>query len=82
MSSRGRRVTRSKTSKPMLPSRWRGRHYRSVWIPCQDVAVGRYRAVLFDWRGVLALDPEPAWCVERALQSIGRPVESEFVEAA
>ena len=44
--------------------------------------MGRYRAVLFDWRGVLALDPEPTWWVEQALQSIGRPVEREFVEAA
>lgn len=40
----------------------------------------RYRAVLFDWRGTLALDPEPAWWVGRALESIGRPVEREVVE--
>lgn len=48
---------------------------------CEDVAVDRFRAVLFDWRGTLVHDPEPAWWVERALRSIGRPVEREVVEA-
>ena len=38
--------------------------------------------MLFDWRGTLVRDPEPAWWVERALESIGRPVEHRAVEAA
>lgn len=42
----------------------------------------RYRAVLFDWRGIIVHDPEPAWWVGRALQSLGRPVEPDIVEAA
>lgn len=41
--------------------------------------MGRYRAVLFDWRGTLVHIPEPAWRVERALESIGRPVERDVV---
>jgi len=44
--------------------------------------VGRFRAVLFDWRGTLVHDPEPAWWVGRALDSVGRPAEREVIEAA
>lgn len=43
--------------------------------------MGRYRAVLLDWRGILVHDPEPAWRVGRALESIGRPVEGGVIEA-
>lgn len=42
--------------------------------------MGRYRAVLFDWRGTLVHIPEPAWHVTRALESIGRPVERDVVD--
>jgi FMN phosphatase YigB (HAD superfamily) len=41
--------------------------------------VGRYRAVLFDWRGTLVHIPGPAWHVTRALESIGRAADSEAV---
>jgi HAD superfamily hydrolase (TIGR01509 family) len=44
--------------------------------------VVRYRAVLFDWRGIFVHDPELAWWVGRALESLGRPVEPDVVEAA
>jgi HAD superfamily hydrolase (TIGR01493 family) len=43
--------------------------------------VGRYRAVLFDWRGTLVHIPKPAWHVARALESIARAAGSETVEA-
>jgi len=52
------------------------------WCPCQDLAVDRYRAVFFDWRGTLAHLPEPEWWVGRALESIGRPVAPQVVQAA
>jgi hypothetical protein len=39
--------------------------------------VGRYQAVLLDWRGVVALDPEPSWWVMRALASLGRHIDPE-----
>lgn len=42
----------------------------------------RYRAVFFDWRGTLAHLPEPEWWVGRALESIGRPVAPQVVQAA
>jgi len=48
----------------------------------QDEAVGRYQAVLLDWRGVVALDPEPSWWVRRALASLGRQIDVEVVDAA
>jgi FMN phosphatase YigB (HAD superfamily) len=39
--------------------------------------------VLFDWRGTLAFhNPHVSWWIERALRSIGRPVERGVVEAA
>lgn len=44
--------------------------------------MGRYRAVLFDWRGIIVHDPELDWWVGRALESLGRPVEPDVVEAA
>jgi HAD superfamily hydrolase (TIGR01549 family) len=44
--------------------------------------VGRYQAVLLDWRGVVALDPEPSWWVRRALASLGRHIDPEVVDAA
>jgi HAD superfamily hydrolase (TIGR01509 family) len=41
--------------------------------------VGRYRAVLFDWRGTLVHIPTPAWIAARALRSIGRADDSDTV---
>lgn len=43
--------------------------------------MGRFRAVLFDWRGTLVHDPALAWWVGRALESVGRPVARETVDA-
>lgn len=43
--------------------------------------MGRFRAVLFDWRGTLVHDPALAWWVGRALESVGRPVAPEMVDA-
>lgn len=37
--------------------------------------------MLFDWRGVLALDPALSWWVRRALESLGRSTEPPIVEA-
>lgn len=37
--------------------------------------------MLFDWRGVLALDPELSWWIRRALESLGRPTELPTIEA-
>jgi HAD superfamily hydrolase (TIGR01509 family) len=42
--------------------------------------VGRFRAVLLDWRGTLVHDPPLAWWVGHALDSIGRPVVPSIVE--
>jgi HAD superfamily hydrolase (TIGR01493 family) len=42
--------------------------------------MGRFRAVLFDWRGTLVHIPEPAWLITHALESIGRPVDPDMVE--
>jgi HAD superfamily hydrolase (TIGR01509 family) len=44
-----------------------------------ESAPPRFRAVLFDWRGTLVQDPEHAWWVTRALQSLGRPVDDAEV---
>ena len=41
----------------------------------------RFRAVLFDWRGILVHDPDHPWWVARALRSLGRPVNLEEVSA-
>jgi HAD superfamily hydrolase (TIGR01509 family) len=46
---------------------------------CEDRTVGRYRAVLFDWRGTLVHIPTPAWLAARALGSIGRADDSQTV---
>lgn len=43
--------------------------------------MGRYRAVLFDWRGTLVHIRRPDWHVTRALESIGRAAESETVDS-
>ena len=43
---------------------------------------GRYRAVLLDWRGILVHFPEPKWWVGRALESVGRPIQPDVVDAA
>jgi HAD superfamily hydrolase (TIGR01493 family) len=45
--------------------------------------VSAFRAVLFDWRGTLAFhSPHVRWWIERALQSLGLPVEETPVDAA
>jgi HAD superfamily hydrolase (TIGR01509 family) len=46
---------------------------------CKDRKVGRYRAVLFDWRGTLVHIPTPVWLAARALRSIGRADDSETI---
>ena len=43
--------------------------------------MARFRAVLLDWRGTLVHDPSLSWWVGRALDSIGRPVDPEIVNA-
>jgi HAD superfamily hydrolase (TIGR01509 family) len=43
----------------------------------------RYQAILLDWRGTLAFhNPYVSWWIERALRSIGRPVDTRAVTAA
>jgi hypothetical protein len=37
--------------------------------------------VLLDWRGTLVHDPALSWWVRRALDSVGRPVDPEIVNA-
>jgi HAD superfamily hydrolase (TIGR01509 family) len=41
----------------------------------------RFGAVLFDWRGTLVHDPDHAWWITRALQSLGRPVHGDELTA-
>jgi HAD superfamily hydrolase (TIGR01509 family) len=43
--------------------------------------VGRYRAVLLDWRGTMVHIPRPEWFVEHALAAIGRYGGSATVAA-
>ena len=43
--------------------------------------MGLFRAVLFDWRGMLVFIPPPEWVVERALAAIDRPGVSADVRA-
>jgi HAD superfamily hydrolase (TIGR01509 family) len=43
-----------------------------LWLPT---------APLIDWRGTLVHIPRPTWLVARALESIGRPAESDVVDA-
>jgi HAD superfamily hydrolase (TIGR01509 family) len=45
------------------------------------MVVGRYRAVLFDWRGTLVHYPELAWWVERAFRAVDRPIERAAIDA-
>ena len=59
----------------------RKRHSARPGGTCEDRSVGRYRAVLFDWRGTLVHIPRPDWHVTRALESIGRAAESETVDS-